>query len=250
MKQMKTTNAVMILIFLILLWFCFLLGGCEKVTIPAPPEQLPVTSQPLTPTPILENTPTPTPQIPVDIYPVLTWNKPEWTTYLVKSIKSDFGVISKAKDLPELYPGYEKLNDEQKVNVIAELLVQVMKYESNWKPDCYYVESTMGIDPITGRQVASEGLFQLSYQDQKNYIKYFDCGFDWSKDKLLKNNDPKKTIFDPEKNIKCGVKILARQVEKYGSITISKGAYWSTLKIDGRHSKIDKIKVSLKGLKL
>lgn len=187
---------------------------------------------------------------PPQAYPQLAWNNESWDKTLIDNLKEKFNKIDQAKDLESLYPGYSKLTYEQRIKVLAELLVQLAKYESNWKNDCYYIESTMGTDPITGRQVASEGLFQLSYQDQKNYLKHFDCGFDWEKDKSYGNKDPRKTIFDPGKNISCAVKILARQVEKYGAITINTGAYWSTLKIGSSHSKIDKIKVYLKGLKI
>lgn len=247
---MKKTTATLLLISIILLLLsCILTSCCDKITDTKGPAPIPSIS------PNPEISPTMSPQIPIETKPIaLSWGKKEWDKILIESVRSNIQTLSKASDLPVLFDRsdlkYSSLTEDQKVIVIAEILVQVMKHESDWKPDCYYVERTMGIDPITGRQVASEGLLQLSYQDQVNYKKYFDCGFDWEKDKLLKNNDPKKTIFDPAKNISCGVKILARQVEKYGAITISNGAYWSTLKVGGRYSKIDSIKAHLKGLKI
>ena len=53
------------------------------------------------------------------------------------------------------------------------------------------VETTMGADSVTGKQVASEGLLQLSYQDIPNYgalLKYPACKIDWQKDKALTVN--------------------------------------------------------------
>jgi hypothetical protein len=68
------------------------------------------------------------------------------------------------------------------------------------------IETTMGTDPVTGKQVASEGLLQLSYQDVPNYgsvLKYPLCKIQWSKDKSLSVTDPKKTILDPYINLEC-----------------------------------------------
>lgn len=94
----------------------------------------------------------------------------------------------------------------------------------------------MGTDPVTGRQVASEGLLQLSYQDVQ-WAPY--CEFDWSVDKKYSDTDARKSIFDPEKITEdCGIQILDRQVAKKSNIALSSGVYWAVLKIGGKYRGI------------
>jgi hypothetical protein len=50
--------------------------------------------------------------------------------------------------------------------------------------------------------VRSEGLLQLTYEDQTRY----GCDFDWDVDKTLKADDPAKTILQPKNNLECGVR--------------------------------------------
>jgi hypothetical protein len=64
------------------------------------------------------------------------------------------------------------------------------------------------VDKVTGRMVRSEGLLQLTYEDQQRY----GCDFDWDHDKKLKPDDPDKTILQPKNNLECGVKILENQI--------------------------------------
>ncbi|MEN0057917.1 MAG: hypothetical protein AAGB31_03715 [Bdellovibrio sp.] len=68
----------------------------------------------------------------------------------------------------------------------------------------HMTENTMGTDLVTGKQVVSEGLLQLSYQGVPNYgatLKYPLCRIEWSKDKNLAATDSKKTILDPLINL-------------------------------------------------
>ena len=89
----------------------------------------------------------------------------------------------------------------------------------------------MGIDHVTGERVYSEGLLQLSYQDT-TWMR--DCEFDWNRDKRLKPSDPHKTILDPYKNLQCGMFILSEQIRLKGSLIMSSGEYWSTLRSRSR----------------
>ena len=81
-------------------------------------------------------------------------------------------------------------------------------------------------DGVTGRFVRSEGLLQLTYEDQERY----GCDFDWEHDRLLKANDPAKTILQPKNNLECGVKILAKQILEQHKPLFSNTGYWSTLR--------------------
>lgn len=81
-------------------------------------------------------------------------------------------------------------------------------------------------DAVTGRAVRSQGLLQLTYEDQKRY----GCDFDWDADKKLKADDPAKTILQPKNNLECGVKILSRQIIDRHKPLLSRSGYWSTLR--------------------
>jgi hypothetical protein len=96
--------------------------------------------------------------------------------------------------------------------------------ESSWNPEERYTEKSMGIDPVTKKQVVSEGLLQLSYQDSNN----------WSSRPSCKAIDyEKKNITDPVLNLRCGLEIMDRLAERGGSRDISDskslGAYWSAV---------------------
>lgn len=82
------------------------------------------------------------------------------------------------------------------------------------------------IDKVTGRTVRSEGLLQLTYEDERRY----GCNFDWEGDKKLQANDPSTTILRPENNLECGVKILKNQIIDQHKPLLSSSSYWSTLR--------------------
>ncbi len=217
---------------------CWNFSGCTQI--PTPDKvPIPKTEQP--------NSPKPEPS---EQYGSLSWekNRPErkaWSSqvYLLLSeeLLADFDV---AKDAKRICPKYDSLSRLQKIFVWGELVSAVSYFESGWNSSSRMVETTMGIDPVTGKQVASEGLLQLSYQDVLNYgtlLKYPACKIDWSKDKGLSVNDAKKSIFDPTINLECGLRILANQIQKKGSVILASGVYWAVLKEGGKYSKIDSI---------
>lgn len=80
-------------------------------------------------------------------------------------------------------------------------------------------------DEVTGRMVRSQGLLQLTYEDQKRY----GCDFDWEADRKLTPDDPEKTILQPKNNLECGVKILERQIIEMHKPLLARSGYWSTL---------------------
>lgn len=172
-----------------------------------------------------------------------------WSNYIYSFIKSEQPQLmgpNVADDVETFCPKFRTITDDQRVNFWGQLLAGMTKFESSWKPTSRMVETTMGTDPITGRQVASEGLLQLSYQDEGSYN--IDCGFDWSKDKNYSDSDARKTIFDPYKNLKCGIIILSRQLKNKGSIALSSGVYWAVLKKGGTYTKIPQISAITKKL--
>lgn len=173
------------------------------------------------------------------------WSKSIYT--IIKNEEPQMLGQNVADDIELFCPKYRSLTDNQRLNFWGQLFAGIAKYESGWKPTSRMVERTMGIDPVTRRQVASEGLLQLSYQDETSYR--LDCGFDWNKDKNLSISDPKKTIFDPVKNLRCGIKIMARQLKNKRSITLRTGVYWAVIRTGGRYTQINGIAAVTKTLK-
>ena len=191
-----------------------------------------------------QTTPTPKPPASSGKYEALAWetsSKPErknWSNYIFQVVDAEYQRLNRAADISFFCPRYNSLSIEHRVNAWGKLIVGMAYYESGWSPTSRMTETTMGTDPITGKQVSSEGLLQLSYQDVQ-WAKY--CEFDWSKDKNLSATDPKKTILDPYKNLSCGIKILAGQIDRTGEIMLKSGVYWAVLKEGGKYEKIDEI---------
>lgn len=83
-----------------------------------------------------------------------------------------------------------------------------------------------GWDRVTKTFYLSEGLLQLSYSDKG----YYGCDFDFEGDVEKFTTDQTKSIFDPKKNLECGVIILNRLVGKKGTPYYNSGHYWAVLK--------------------
>jgi hypothetical protein len=154
-------------------------------------------------------------------------------------------------------PNYAKLNENQRINFWGQLISAISFKESSgftpkperkwkyWNPLNRFEEPKEDFpngDSVTGsKSVYSEGLMQLSYQDGRNYKKFFDCEFDWSKDQHYKSEDSRKTILAPYRNLRCGLLILNHRVVINEKIT-TPGVYWSVLRprmIEKRVAKKD-----------
>lgn len=198
--------------------------------------------------PIVTPGPTAAPYKPVG----LMWessSKPErtkWSAYLHNIILNRWNTLLQgAEDMDQFCPNFHNLSNDERANAWAALFVGVTKFESSYNPTMRFHESTMGTDSVTKQPVYSEGLLQLSYQDIRGYSF---CEFDWAVDSKLAKTDPNKTIFDPYKNLDCGVGIMTRQLARSGLITVSTNAYWSTLKSGGKYNKIEQISAMVKAL--
>lgn len=106
--------------------------------------------------------------------------------------------------------------------------------ESSLVPTTRYVEPpSLGKDAVTGVQNTSEGLLQMSYQDSK----YHGCEFDWAIDKTKSKTDSTKTIFDLEKNIKCGLVVMNKLTGRNGNYIFNTSNYWAVLKPNNKRHK-------------
>lgn len=177
------------------------------------------------------------------VYEPLLWEpvragSKAWSTFVFDLIRGEASALLNATDFNFFCPNYAELSLDQKINAAGMLISGMTRYESNHNPLARYHESTMGIDPITGQPVYSEGLLQLSYQDIQGYPF---CQLDWETDQHLSPTDPNKTILNPITNLDCGVRILARQVSRRGTIILSTGAYWSVIKSNSQYNKLNEI---------
>lgn len=185
-------------------------------------------------------------------YASLSWEKTdnrraEWSKYVFETVERLFdSSFSQCTDMTIFRSDYNTLSRQQKINVWGELISAICYYESGWNPTSRMVETTMDKDPVTGNQVASEGLLQLSYQDERSYKNKVTvpCKFNWSLDKPLFLNNPKNpniTILNPYYNLEFGIEILAYQIREYKKIVLTKNVYWAVIKQNGKYEKINKI---------
>jgi hypothetical protein len=199
-----------------------------------------VIEPPKTKTPQPEPVPQPSPQpsaTPKTDKPIKpptksTQWKPEWTQILDR-LNIVERMTKTPKDISLLCPRYESLSGGEKSEFWTSFFRALAQAESSFDPTCTTLEPGLGKDAVTGLQIRSEGLLQLSYQD----APYYHCDFNWAKDKALHQQNirnPEKSIFNPEKNLACGVDIFLRQIKKRGRIFTN--FYWAPLKAARKNS--------------
>lgn len=138
---------------------------------------------------------------------------------------------------PSFCPKFNSLSADQHKDFWAAILESTAYPESGFDRFNRYIEHGIpGVDPVTGITVESDGLLQVSYGDAA-------CRglFDYSGDKSKPVNQ--WSIFDPYKNLHCGLNIWTALINKYGngpSLRSIGGHYWSTIrdgKVDGYFKK-------------
>lgn len=151
--------------------------------------------------------------------PIQGWPK-EYSDFVAKNATQRMFNANKSS----LVKNYQAM-DQRKL--IAKIFEAMAYAESGHKRTTRYVESGISDkDLVTGKANVSEGLLQVSYQDAKLY----GADFDWSKDKLLSVTDPDKTIFDPYKNLMCGILIFDKLLQKDNDMQAAGARYWSVLR--------------------
>lgn len=110
------------------------------------------------------------------------------------------------------------------------------KAESSFETCRRYTESKMGTDPVTSKQVVSEGLLQLSFQDAKNWDSAATC-------QRIDYANP-TSILDPETNLGCGIEIMNGLVGTRSTLRASLGRYWSTIR-DKSSRLVDQLRADL-----
>lgn len=152
--------------------------------------------------------------------PLKGWDA-AYSTYLIAHISQDLISLS----LKGICP-HEPSNKLQALTKVF----QAMAYaESSFNRTQRYVETGIpGKDLVSGEPNTSEGLLQVSQQD----AKLWKCPFSWAHDKHLSKTDPNKSIFNPYKNLQCGLDIFTGLKKRTGGGNFQAigRAYWSTLR--------------------
>ncbi|MES2965681.1 MAG: hypothetical protein V4760_17500 [Bdellovibrionota bacterium] len=176
----------------------------------------------------------------------------EWTADAQASL-ANFGdaLLAGPTDVTDFCPRFSRLGTNERIDFFVQFIAAMTKYESSFNPALRFTETSMGNDPVTGVQVQSEGLMQLSYVDELNYravVPAGACDFDFQGDKRYTIKDLRRSILDPKKNLTCAIAILNRQVERYNKLAVSSGAYWAVIKTDRSTNKLPEIKAITKAL--
>lgn len=213
-------------IFIILIPFLFIFSSCGKkshdINVPEPKFKM-------------ESFKT-----DISNFSAVAWEKgnskrKEWSKMVYSVIENEEPTIldlNAAKDIESFCANYKNLDTPQRLNFWGQFFAAVTQKESGWNPLSQMTETSFKyVDSVTRQPVKSEGLLQLSYQDEDSYK--LDCGFNWTIDSQIEVTDPRRSILNPYLNLRCGIKIFSIQLKKYHAIQVDrKKIYWNVLRFD------------------
>lgn len=156
-----------------------------------------------------------------------TWDH-EWDQLIERSLPRAMLSTRVPRDVSHFCPRFYQMSDLDKRTFWAYFFQALAGAEAGLDPSTsvrHNEPEVAKIDSVSHQWIRSEGLLQLAYEDHRRY----GCNFDWKSDKRLGVNDPRKTILDPENNLKCGIKILTKQIIVHHKPLLSPSGYWSTL---------------------
>jgi hypothetical protein len=208
--------------------------------------------------------PKPTPQIevPTEIKPVpspitpsptvpLSWELPcsddqvsqgahperkEWSDYLFEKIWINLDLFNKAKDIFLVVPNWNVLSDRQRATKLAEMFVQIAKFESSWRP----AVTSANLDGSISRNKLGTGFFQLCVFDQDAYH--------------TETHFTHEDLKDSFNNIQAGVGIVVYLLKVHNQITFTKGQdhgfFFETLLFGAKYNSVDKILAAVAKLRV
>lgn len=173
----------------------------------------------------------PAPATPLDAKKVElggnTWD-PQWDQVVETAIPPEMLSTQVPRDVRRFCPRFYQLSDVDKRAFWAYFFQALAGAEAGLNPqsNVRHTEPEIAkVDAVTHQMVHSEGLLQLTYQDQQRY----GCDFNWDADKHLPPHDPGRTILTPQNNLKCGINILSNQIITQHKPLFASTSYWSTL---------------------
>lgn len=173
--------------------------------------------------------PKPAPATPIDAKKAelggKTWN-PAWDKLIEESIPPAMLSAEVPRDVRKFCPKFYRMSDTDKRVFWAYFFQALAGAEAGLNPTTNIRHPQMAkVDKVTGQPVHSEGLLQLTFEDEKLY----GCDFDWQRDRALPPHDPDRTILQPKNNLQCGIKILDNQIIEHHKPLITRNSYWSPL---------------------
>jgi len=156
-----------------------------------------------------------------------TWN-PQWDQVVETAIPPEMLSTQVPRDVRRFCPRFYQLEETDKRAFWAYFFQALAGAEAGMNPRSnvrHTDPETAVVDSVTHQLVHSNGLLQLTYEDQKRY----GCDFNWEADRQLPPHDPKRTILNPENNLKCGINILSNQIIDQHKSIVTPTSYWSTL---------------------
>ena len=204
---------------LLLLTVVLTLTGCSS-------HQAPVAAPQPKPVPVKQAPPTPVQTKRVELGGP-TWD-PGWDTFIERSLPPEMLSTRVPRDVRRYCPNFFHMSEVDKRAYWAYFFQALAAAEAGLIPETNvrHTEPEVAVvDGVSKRMVRSEGLLQLTYEDQKRY----GCDFDWEADRRLPEKDPRKTILRPENNLACGIKILKTQIIDHHKPLFGRTSYWSTL---------------------
>lgn len=174
----------------------------------------------------------PAPATPLDAKKIeFGWNKiwnPQWDMIVENALPPSMLSRQVPRDVRRYCPNFYNMSDADKRAFWAYFFQALAAAEAGLNPTSHvrHTQPEMDVtDEVTHVKVRTEGLLQLTYEDQKRY----GCDFDWDADKKLNLGDPARTILQPKNNLECGVNILTRQIIDKHEPLFCHSSYWSTL---------------------
>ncbi len=156
-----------------------------------------------------------------------TWN-PQWDQVVETAIPPEMLSSQVPRDVRRFCPRFYQLDETDKRAFWAYFFQALASAEAGLNPrtNVRHTEPEVAVvDSITHQLVHSNGLLQLTYEDQQRY----GCDFNWEADRHLPPHDPQRTILNPENNLKCGINILSNQIIDQHKSLVTSTSYWSTL---------------------
>ena len=194
-------------------------SGCKQApTTPGKPIQPAVKAAP--PTPLSEKK--------AELGTENAWT-PAWDAFIEKNLPPELLSAKAAKAVASYCPAFSAESEVDKRAFWAYTMQAMAAAEAGLKPEASARHTEAAVaktDKTTHRPMRQEGLLQLSYQDGETY----GCDFDWQADSQLDLKDPARTILQPERNLRCGIRILKTQIIDNDKPLLSRSSYWSTLR--------------------
>jgi len=153
---------------------------------------------------------------------------PAWDKIVEEALPPEMLSAAVERDVRPYCPRFDTLSERDKRAFWAYFFQALAGAEAGLKPTvrARHSQPQMQVrDGVTGLDGRTEGLLQLTYEDEKRY----GCDFDYEADRRLPAGDPRRTILQPKNNLDCGVRILDQELIQEHKPLLSRTEYWSTL---------------------